>query len=282
MRGLPKNAFQIVTGDAEVGKALVASDAFRMITFTGGERTANAIVRSAGARRYAMDLGGNAPVLVFNDADLELAVEACLSGAYWANGHNCISVQRIIVESGVYQEFADCFVKAVNGLCCGDPAKAETQLGPMIGSAHADQILLTMALAQQQGAEIATGGGRNGNVVAPIVLKSTPQAAAAWSEEAFGPLVNIVEAEDFETMIALANDASCALHAGVFTNRLDAAVKAADALEFSGIMINESSDFRFDGMPFGGFKRGSIGREGVKHAIGDMTQSKSIAVNLNC
>lgn len=275
--GLPEPILQVITGDAQTAKALVASDAFQMISFTGGEATANAIVRSAGVKRYAMDLGGNAPTIVCNDTDIDLAAAACVSGAFWANGHNCISVQRIIAEAGVYHRFCVEFCRRVDDMKVGDPTLDDTDLGPVVNAAHADRIMGVLNDASRSGASVLRGGGRSGNVLDPIVVTGASTPCLAWRHEAFGPVVVIALASSFDQAITMANDTPVALHAGVFTNDLRKAHKAANALNFSGVMVNETSDFRFDGMPFGGFKRGGVGREGVGYAVREMTQEKTVA-----
>lgn len=277
--GLPSEVVTPVIGGPDLGAALVAARPIRMISFTGGFRTGEAIARQAGLKKLAMDLGGNAPVIVMADADLEAAVEACVSGAFWAAGQNCIGTQRLLIERPVYDAFRDAFVARTAALRPGDPAKENTDLGPMISEAAARRAEDLVERAIQSGARLLTGHQRDGALYAPTVLENVPHATSLWCEEAFAPVVTLEPFDKFDDAIALANAIEFSLHAGIFTSRLDLALDAADRIEAGGIMVNDSSDYRFDAMPFGGFKYGSLGREGVRFAYEDMTQARVVCIN---
>ena len=277
--GLPPEVVTPVIGGPDLGAALVAARSIRMISFTGGFRTGEAIARQAGLKKLAMDLGGNAPVIVMADADLEKAVEACVSGAFWAAGQNCIGTQRLLIERPVYDAFRDAFVTRTAALRPGDPAKENTDLGPMISEAAARRAENLVDRAIQSGARLLTGHRRDGALYAPTVLENVPHAAALWCEEAFAPIVTLEPFDDVDDAIALANAVEFSLHAGIFTSRLDLALDAAERIEAGGVMVNDSSDYRFDAMPFGGFKYGSLGREGVRFAYEDMTQPRVVCIN---
>lgn len=277
--GLPSEVVTPVIGGPDLGAALVAARPIRMISFTGGFRTGEAIARQAGLKKLAMDLGGNAPVIVMADADLEAAVEACVSGAFWAAGQNCIGTQRLLIERPVYDAFRDAFVARTAALRPGDPAKENTDLGPMISEAAARRAEDLVERAIQSGARLLTGHQRDGALYAPTVLENVPHATSLWCEEAFAPVVTLEPFDKFDDAIALANAIEFSLHAGIFTSRLDLALDAADRIEAGGIMVNDSSDYRFDAMPFGGFKYGSLGREGVRFAYEDMTQPRVVCIN---
>lgn len=277
--GLPSEVVTPVIGGPDLGAALVAARPIRMISFTGGFRTGEAIARQAGLKKLAMDLGGNAPVIVMADADLEAAVEACVSGAFWAAGQNCIGTQRLLIERPAYDAFRDAFVARTAALRPGDPAKENTDLGPMISEAAARRAEDLVERAIQSGARLLTGHQRDGALYAPTVLENVPHATSLWCEEAFAPVVTLEPFDKFDDAIALANAIEFSLHAGIFTSRLDLALDAADRIEAGGIMVNDSSDYRFDAMPFGGFKYGSLGREGVRFAYEDMTQPRVVCIN---
>ncbi|MEV7395077.1 MULTISPECIES: aldehyde dehydrogenase family protein [unclassified Streptomyces] len=277
--GLPEEVVTVVNGGAELGAAVVAAPDVRMVSFTGGFRTGEAIARTAGLKKLAMDLGGNAPVLVLADADLDAAVEACVSGAFWAAGQNCIGTQRILVEREVYEAFRDAFVERTRRLRAGDPADVRTDVGPMISEEAAAAAEATVAAALTEGARLLCGHERVGGVYAPTVLEDVPGTSAVWREEAFAPVVVLQPVDSFEEAVERANEIDFSLHAGVFTGSLDRAMAAARLLEAGGVMVNDSSDYRFDAMPFGGFKYGSMGREGVRFAYEEMTQPKVICLN---
>ncbi len=277
--GLPREIVTPTMGGADLGKALVAARPIRMISFTGGFRSGDAISRLAGLKKLAMDLGGNAPVIVMADASLDQAVEACVSGAFWAAGQNCIGTQRILIERSVYNAFRDGFVARTAALRAGDPREETTDLGPMINEAAAQGAEALVSRAIADGARLLIGHRRDGALFAPTVLEAVPHDAALWREEAFAPVVTLEPFDSFDQAIALANAIDFSLHAGIFTSSLSVALDAASRIEAGGVMVNDSSDYRFDAMPFGGFKYGSLGREGVRFAYEDMTQPRVVCIN---
>jgi glyceraldehyde-3-phosphate dehydrogenase (NADP+) len=277
--GLPPEVVTPVVGGPDLGAALVAARSIRMVSFTGGFRTGEAISHQAGLKKLAMDLGGNAPVIVMADADLETAVEACVSGAFWAAGQNCIGTQRLLIERPVYDAFRAAFVARTAALRPGDPADESTDLGPMITETAASRAEDLVDRALKAGARLLTGHRRDGALYAPTVLEAVPHSAALWCEEAFAPVVTLEPFDSFDEAIALANAVDFSLHAGIFTARLDLALEAASRIEAGGVMVNDSSDYRFDAMPFGGFKYGSLGREGVRFAYEEMTQPRVVCIN---
>jgi len=250
-----------------------------MVSFTGGFATGEAISRTAGLKKLAMDLGGNAPVIVMNDADLDEAVASCVSGAFWAAGQNCIGTQRILVAHQVYERFRDAFVGRTKLLHVGDPLDERTDVGPMINREAALATQARVDAALERGARLLCGNNVNGSLYTPTVLEGVPATSSIWQEEAFAPVVALQPVESFADAIEQANAIDYSLPAGIFTARLDHALVAARLLEAGGVMISDSSDYRFDAMPFGGFKYGSMGREGVRFAFEEMTQPKVVCIN---
>lgn len=277
--GVPREVLQIVHGGREVTEPLVADKRIRMVSFTGGPTTAEAITRKAGLKKMAMDLGGNAPVIVMEDCDLENAVESCVSGAFWAAGQNCIGTQRILVHASIHDRFVELFVEQTRGMKVGNPLDETSDMGPMISPAQSRRIQSWVDEAVAAGAVLRCGNERDGALYQPTVLTGVPKCARIWSDEVFAPVVSIAPFSDFDDALAQANASECSLHAGIFTSNLESALRAADELEAGGVMINDSSDYRFDGMPFGGFKVGSLGREGVRFAVAEMTQPKVVCFN---
>ena len=276
--GLPRGVITTVHGDRELAQALVSARIVRMVSFTGGFATGEAIAKTAGLKRLAMELGGNAPVLVFDDADIDAAVESCVSGAFWAAGQNCIGTQRILVQRNVFQRFRDRFVAGTAELKAGDPTSELTDVGPMISRAAAETAKRKIDDAVKAGARILTGGELVGSVLRPTVLVDVPRQCEVWGEEVFAPIVALEPFDTTDEAIALANDVDYALHAGVFTSDIHRAISLSHALDAGGVMINDSSDYRFDAMPFGGSKYGSMGREGVRFAYEEMTQPKVVCI----
>jgi acyl-CoA reductase-like NAD-dependent aldehyde dehydrogenase len=201
-----------------------------------------------------------------------------VSGAFWAAGQNCIGTQRILVQRPVYEEFLGAFVSATKALIPGNPADERTDVGPMISVDAAEAAKRKIDEAVANGARLLAGGTLQGPVLTPAVLTGVPHECAAWADEVFAPIVLVEPFDTTEEAISLANDSDYALQAGLFTKDLDRALRTAKAIEAGGVMINDSSDYRFDAMPFGGAKYGSMGREGVRFAYEDMTQPKVVAI----
>lgn len=277
--GCPLSCLKVVFGNSDTGRSLVASRDVRMVSFTGGVETAETIKQSAGLKRLSMDLGGNAPVIVAHDGNIDHAVAATVSGAFWAAGQNCIGVQRILVHGSIADEFVDAFVESTSRLVCGNPRDESTDIGPMITATAAELALAGVRAAKDEGATILCGGKRDGAVLQPTVLENVAERSLIRCEEVFAPIVMIDRFDDYQAAIDAANSPQTMLHAGIFTESLETAFLAIDGIEAAGIMVNDSSDYRLDAMPFGGFKYGSMGREGVRFAMEEMTQTKVVCFN---
>jgi len=247
--GLPSNIVLVATGGAALGEALVSSRDVRMISFTGGFATGEKIAKSAGLKKLAMDLGGNAPVIVMGDCDIEDAVKSCLSGAYWAAGQNCIGTQRILIQSAIYEEFKKSFVDGTKVLKVGNPALPDTDVGPMIMVESATRTKKIVDAAIAQGAKLLCGNTHDGALYVPTVLEDVNYECLLWRNEIFSPVVVLQRIDTLNEALSLANSPEYSLHAAIFTNDLHVALKAAHELEAGGVMINDSSDYRFDAMP---------------------------------
>lgn len=279
--GLPPNILNIVTGySARVGDALVTDPRVRMISFTGGAPAGEEIVKKAGLKKIGMELGSNTPVIVCEDCDLKRAVEDCVSGAFWAAGQNCIGVQRIYIEKGIYKRFETLFVARTRQYKVGPKLEEDCDMGPMINEGEAKRIERWVNEAVKAGATVLTGGKRRGAVYEPTVLANVPEGSTIDVEEVFAPTVNLYPVENLDEAIAKANKVNFGLHAGIFTNDIGKAFKAIKELEVGGIMVNDSSDYRIDMMPFGGVKRSGLGREGIKFALMEMTEPRVVCFNL--
>lgn len=277
--GMPAPIVTLTIGGGELGQALVAARDVRMVSFTGGFATGEKIAQGAGLKKLAMDLGGNAPVIVMADCDVDYAVAACVSGAYWAAGQNCIGTQRLLVQASIYERFREAFVQQTRQLKVGNPVDPATDVGPMITEQAARRAEALVQEALDSGARLLCGHRRDAAVYQPTVLERVPICARVWTEEVFAPVVVLESFEHLDDAIDIANQPEYSLHAGIFTRDIATALSAAKRIEAGGVMINDSSDYRFDAMPFGGFKYGSLGREGVRFAYEDMTQPKVICIN---
>ncbi|MCJ2877473.1 aldehyde dehydrogenase family protein [Rhizobium pusense] len=277
--GLPEEIVTVAIGGADLGAALVAAADVRMVSFTGGFATGEAIARTAGLKKLAMDLGGNAPVIVMQDCNFDVALESCVSGAYWAAGQNCIGTQRILVQRPLYDRFRDAFVAATERLKTGDPRQPDTDVGPMISAGSIARAKAMVDAALDKGATLLCGHQPKGNLYPPTVLENVSHDCTLWSEEVFAPIVVLEPFDDLDDAVVMANSPDYSLHAGIFTSDLEVALDAAARIDAGGVMINDSSDYRFDAMPFGGFKYGSMSREGVRFSYEDMTQPKVVCIN---
>ncbi len=275
--GLPPLVMQVLTGfGGEIGDTMVADARPRMISFTGGIEAGLRITKIAGLKKIGMELGSNSPVIVWKDADLEWAAETCVSGAFWAAGQNCIGVQRIYIHKDVYEPFKKRFVDITKNYKIGDKLKEETDMGPMINEGEAKRLEGWVREAENAGAKILAGGRRTAALLEPTVLENVPKSAKIHQEEVFGPTVNLYPVSDADQALAEANSVDYGLHAALFTRDVDMAFKLAYGLDCGGVMINDSTDYRLDSMPFGGIKNSGLGREGIKFSLQEMTEPKVI------
>lgn len=279
--GLPAGALQVVTGrGAEVGDVLVRDPRVRMLTFTGGLATGTAILGRCGLKKTALELGSNSPVIVLADADLDSAVPATVSGAYWAAGQNCLHVQRIYVEARAYGSFVERFVATSAAYRLGDKLDDATDMGPLVSESAAARVEATVAAAVRAGARVLTGHRREGTRMTPTLLADVPESSALARDEIYGPVTAVWPVADLDEAIARANAVDFGLQAGIFTTDIRSAFRAIDELDCGGVMVNDSSDYRIDAMPFGGVKGSGLGREGVRFTLEAMTEPKVVCLSL--
>lgn len=278
---LPRGVLQVITGrGSEIGDVLVRDPRVRMISFTGGLEVGQDIMSKVGLKKVGMELGSNSPVIVMPDADLDLAVEATVSGAFWAAGQNCLHVQRLLVHDAIYDTFVRQFVAQAQAYRVGDKLDERTDMGCLINEAAAKRVERMVDEAVAQGAILLTGGRRWGTFYAPTVLENVPAACALAHEEVYGPVTTVHRFYTLEQAIAEANAVNYGLQAGIFTRSLHTAMQATRDLHCGGVMVNDSTDYRIDAMPFGGVKGSGLGREGIKSALQEMTEPKVVCFNL--
>ncbi len=280
--GLPAGAINLVVGSGgTVGEWLVTDDRVDKITFTGSPDVGRHILSVAGIKKVTLELGNTSPVVVAPDADLDFVAKRAAVGAFYNSGQVCISVQRIYSEEQVYEPFSEKFVKATEAMVVGDPLDERVDVGPMIDSKEVDRIEDWVKEAQTSGAKVLTGGRRNGTVYYPTVLTDVDDEMKVVSEEVFGPVASVIASYDFESALKQANDTKFGLQVGVFTNDINRVFKAVKRLNFGGVIINDTPNFRADHMPYGGNRQSGLGREGVKFAMEDMTNIQLVAIRLN-
>jgi acyl-CoA reductase-like NAD-dependent aldehyde dehydrogenase len=275
---LPEGAFSILPMKASDSAALVEDQRLRKLSFTGSPAVGWELRERAHKKNVTLELGGNAAVIVERDADIADAVERCVFGGYYQSGQSCISVQRILVQREIFQEFREKFVTAVRGIKTGDPRDEKTVVGPIISEDDAKRIEKSIRDAVAKGGKLLCGGGRKGKIIEPAILENVPHDAEASCEEIFGPVTLIEPFKDFDAALATVNDSRYGLQAGVFTRDIGKIQRAWDELAVGGVMINEIPSWRADQMPYGGSKDSGLGREGLRWAIESMTEVRLLVI----
>lgn len=279
---LPKGAFNVVTGSGKtVGDALVNSDLVKMITFTGSPAVGIGIRNKAGLKKVALELGSNAGLLIDRNVDLVEIIPKCVTGAFSNQGQVCISLQRAYVMEDLYDEFISAFKEATVKLVVGSPMDEATDLSAMIHPAEQVRAINWVEEAVEKGAEVITGGMIENGIFMPTILTNVDAAAKVSCQEVFAPIVIVNRISSIDDGITAINDSSYGLQAGIFTNDIKTAFKASEQLEVGGVMINDIPTYRVDQMPYGGVKESGTGKEGLKYAIQEMTETKLIVWNNN-
>ncbi|HQX16207.1 MAG TPA: aldehyde dehydrogenase family protein [Anaerolineales bacterium] len=279
--GVPAGVINLVVGGGgTVGEWLITDERVDKITFTGSPEIGRHILAVAGIKKVTLELGNTSPVVVAPDADLDFVAKRCAVGAFYNSGQVCISVQRIYSEKKVFEPFSEKFVKATEAMVVGDPLDERVDVGPMIDSKEVDRIEGWVKEAQGSGAKVLTGGKREGAVYYPTVLTNVKADMKVVAEETFGPVASVISSDDFESALKQANDSKFGLQVGVFTNDINRALKAVKRLNFGGVIINDTPNFRADHMPYGGNRQSGLGREGVKFAMEDMTNIQMVAIRM--
>ena len=277
--GFPAGAINLVVGSGStVGEWLVTDPRVAKVTFTGSPAVGRHITQVAGIKKITLELGNTSPVIIAPDADLDLVAKRCAVGAYYNSGQVCISVQRIYSQREVYEPFAEKFVKASEAMVVGDPLDERVDVGPMIDPGEVDRIESWVQEAKTGGAQILTGGKREGSVYWPTVLTNVQPEMKVVAEEAFAPIACVIACDDFEEALRQADATQFGLQVGVFTRDINRVFQAIKRLNFGGVIINDTPVFRGDHMPYGGNRQSGLGREGVRYAMEDMTNIQMVAI----
>lgn len=279
--GLPIGALNIVNGyGVDLVETLVTHPKVKKVTFTGSGKVGWHINELAKNKHVTLELGSNAPNIIFDDANLEHAATAIAMGGYTFAGQACVSAQRVFVHQKVYEQFVTLLKDKIEQLKIGDPAQESTQLGPMITEEAAIRAEDWINEAVADGATIRTGGNRNGTFLKPTIIENVKPSMNVVCMEVFAPIVVMIPFEDEKSVVEQANDTEYGLQAGVFTSDINRAFKIADQLEMGGVWINEVSVRRYDHIPYGGVKQSGIGKEGIRYAIEGMSDLKFIGVKI--
>ncbi len=276
---LPKGMYQVLPVSSTVADGMARDDRFRKISFTGSSEIGWYLKGLDPKKRVTLELGGNAGVIVHADADLDFAAQRVAFGGYYQAGQSCISVQRVLVASEVYDDFANRLVKQVESLKVGDPMDPSVDVGPVIQRSEVERIGEWVQEAVSQGAQVLTGGTGDGPFFQPTLIADVRPEMKVCREEVFGPVVTISPYQTFEEALAIVNDSRFGLQAGVFTNDINRAFEAHRTLEVGGLIVNDVSAFRADQMPYGGSKDSGFGREGLRFAMEEMTEPRIMVLS---
>jgi acyl-CoA reductase-like NAD-dependent aldehyde dehydrogenase len=276
---LPASALQVVQMEVETIDTVLRDERVAMISFTGSAEVGWRLRERAGRKVVALELGGNAPVVIDETADLNYAVERTALAAFAYAGQVCISAQRVLVHESIAESFTEKFVERARSLRAGDPLDDATELSNMIDEAAARRAEEWINEAVGAGARLLCGGNRKGSLLEATVLTDVHSEMRVCSEEVFAPVATLQTFGDFEEGLVEANNTRYGLQAGVFTHDLARALRAFRTLEFGGVMVNDSPAFRVDNMPYGGVKLSGAGREGVRYAMEEMTEPRLIVID---
>ncbi len=276
---LPKGAFSVLPMDRKIGNQLVTDPRFNLLSFTGSPDIGWEMKKNAGKKKVILELGGNAGLIVEQDANIERAASKAVTGAFAYAGQTCIHTQRIYVHNDCFNKFLGLFKQGLSTLKIGAPEDPDTDFSAMIDENNAMRIEAWVNEAVSAGAEVIAGGTRTGNIYAPTILTNTRQEMKVCSLEAFAPIVIIEKFTDFKQTISAINDSDFGLQTGIFTHDNRKIHYAFQNLHVGGIIINDVPTFRADHMPYGGVKDSGLGREGPKYAIHDMMEAKVLVTD---
>ncbi|KVD32489.1 2-hydroxymuconic semialdehyde dehydrogenase [Burkholderia ubonensis] len=288
--GIPPGVLNVVQGyGATAGDALVRHPDVRAVSFTGGTVTGKKIIERAGLKKYSMELGGKSPVLVFDDADFDRALDASLFTIFSINGERCTAGSRIFVQRSIYDRFVQEFARRANRLVVGDPADPATQLGAMITRAHWEKVTGYIRIGEQEGARLVAGGAdqpanlpahlRNGNFVRPTVFADVDNRMRIAQEEIFGPVACLIPFDDEDEGLRLANATRYGLASYIWTQDVGKVHRLARGIEAGMVFVN-SQNVRDLRQPFGGVKESGTGREGGEYSFEVFAEIKNVCISM--
>lgn len=276
--GMAPDILQLCMPEVASMDALIAHRHVDAINFTGGEQAAEAIARAAGYKKLLFELGGNDPLIIMPDADIDAAVTAAINQRFATAGQRCTAAKRVYVHERVYGQFRDALLSATAALVCGDPTSEDSFVGPVIDDRAATEIKRRIDDAVAAGATLAAGGGRTGNIIEPTILENAPDDCDIVVRETFGPVLPLRSFTRLEEVIELVNASPYGLQAGIFTRDISVARQLFEQLEVGTLALNDGPGFRAEHFPFGGVKGSGIGREGIRYAIREMSFIKTLVI----
>lgn len=280
---IPAGVFQVLTGDGRIiGGALMDDVRVRALSFTGSTEVGKTLIRQSAdtVKRMTLELGGNAPFIVFDDCDLDFAVHGAMVAKFQTSGEDCLAANRILVQRPLYGRFLERFTERVNSLRVGSGMDVETDIGPLIDRRAVDKAAQHVSDAKRHGARVLTGGSAlGGNYFAPTVVADVTPAMALFREETFSPIAAVMPFDDEADAVRLANDTEYGLVAYCYSSALSRATRVGDALDFGMVAIN-CAKLTGPPIPFGGVKQSGQGREGSRHGLDEYSELKYICLGL--
>jgi len=279
--GFPPEAISVIVCPGSRAEKLVTDPRPAYVTFTGSSEVGWGLKSKAGRKRVGLELGGNAAVVVHDDANLDYAASRIAMGGFANAGQNCISVQRVLLQRSIYDEVLALILEKTGHLKTGDPRDMEVTVGPMIDQRSAKEAFDKVQEAVQQGAQVLVGGQLTDTLMQPTILANTMPDMQVNATEIFAPVISVIPYDTFEEALQMANETDYGLQAGVFTQNMNRILMAYETLEVGGVEINDVSTFQVDQMTSGGVKDSGVGREGPRYAIEEMTEPKLMVINQN-
>ncbi|HKC28299.1 MAG TPA: NAD-dependent succinate-semialdehyde dehydrogenase [Jatrophihabitans sp.] len=282
--GLPAGVLSIVIGEPEmIGEVLTADPEVRALSFTGSTAVGKLLMSKSArtVKKVALELGGNAPLVVFDDADLDLAVAGAMASKFRNAGQTCVCANRVLVQAGIHDAFVERFQAAIDALTVGNGFEGGSEQGPLITTAAVEKVERHIADAVDRGAKVLSGGSRHqlgGTFFEPTLMTGVTQDMLVAQEETFGPLAAVLRFETEDEAVAIANDTPFGLAAYFFTRDLGRMWRVGEALEFGVVGVNTGL-ISYEGAPFGGVKESGLGREGSRHGIDEFTDIKYLCID---
>ncbi|MFW5697931.1 MAG: aldehyde dehydrogenase family protein, partial [Fimbriimonadaceae bacterium] len=278
--GCPDGVVNVLNCGHDEAELAMKDDRIKKLSFTGSPAVGWKLKELVPRKKVSLELGGNAYAVVREDADLDWAIPRIAQGGFLYAGQICISVQNVRIEKSVYEKARERLVEETKKIKYGDPMDDDVICGPVIDLDAGDKIMDWLDEAESAGAEIIAGGNRTGSVVEPTLIENVPTDKKAVCEEIFGPVLTVAPFDSYDEVLAEINSSQFGIHTGVFTDSIVSAHKAFDELDVAGVIVNDFPTLRFDNFPYGGVKNSGFGREGVKYAMQEMTELKTMVTKV--
>lgn len=274
--GVPEESLVLNFPEIKHMGNIISDKRVNCINFTGGLLAAKNIAHHAGFKKMIMELGGNDPLIIMDDADIELSADIAINQRFGTAGQKCNASKKVFVHQKVYESFKKVLVEKTKKITIGNPMEESIKLGPLINTKAADEVEYRIKDAISKGAQVIIGAERENNIISPTILENITMDMDIVREETFGPVIPLFKFYDLESVIKDVNDSPYSLQSGVMTNNLEVIKKLQDKLEVGSVNVNAGPGFRADHMPFGGVKESGIGKEGLRYAIREMSYQKSL------